>query len=81
MPLVYKCRVVTDQPLVPAVDLESNMRIFTGFSFLSLGFMSERLYLIPLLTGEVTKDEKNCDHKTRKTSKRENHLSMSGPIG
>ena len=47
----YTCRAVSDQPLVPAlvlqqtaVDIESKMGIFTGFSFLSQRFMSKRLF-------------------------------------
>ena len=50
------CRVVSDQPLLPvlmlqqtAVDLENKMGIFTGFSFLSQGFMSKRLLLYQYL--------------------------------
>ena len=56
------------------------MRIFTGVRFLSLAFMSKTIF-IPLSTGEVTQDERNCDNKTGKTSKQENHLSMGRPIG
>ena len=28
----------------------------------------------------MTQDERNCDHKTGKTSKWENHFSLSGPL-
>ena len=28
----------------------------------------------------MTQDERNCDHKTGKASKRENHFSMIGPL-
>ena len=31
---------------------------------------------IPVLTEVVTQDERNCDHKTGKTSKWENNFSM-----
>ena len=81
------CRVVSDQPLLPvlvlqqtAVNLENKMGMFTGFSFLSQGFMSKTTF-IPVLTAVVTQDERNCDHKTGKTSKQENHFSMGRPIG
>ena len=50
------CGVVSDQPLLPvlmlqqtAVDLENKMGIFTGFSFLSQGFMSKGLLLYQYL--------------------------------
>ena len=41
----------------------------------------QKTIFIPVPTGAVTQDERNCDHKTGKTSKRENHFSMNGPIG
>ena len=82
------CRVVSDQPLLPvlvlqqtAVDLENKMEIFTGFSFLSQGFMSKRLFSIPVLTAVVIQDERNCDHETGKTNKQENNFSVGRPIG
>ena len=35
----------------------------------------QKTIFIPVPTGAVTQDESNRDHKTEKTSKRENHFS------
>ena len=40
-------------------------------------FISLLVIFIPVPTGVMTQDERNCDHKTGKTSKRENHFCMS----
>ena len=85
MPLLYlqsRFRSTLSACLSVVVDLESKMGIRTGFSFPSQGFISKRLCLYQyLLTGVVTQDERNCDHKMGKTSKQENHFSLSRPTG